>query len=298
MKKLKVLELFAGTRGISRAFEARGHETYSIEWDEQHEGIDWYTDINDVTADDILERFGQPDVIWASPDCTTYSIAGIYHHRKKAENGELLPTSERAIASDKLNKHMWELIKELNPQYYFVENPRGGMRKMSFVADKPMYTVTYCQYGDDRMKPTDLWTNHPRPNFRPMCKNGDPCHVSAPRGSRTGTQGLVGTVLRSMIPDELTQQIAEISEDIPYNIIDINGHIGEEEVVETTTLEGIRDFLENSWANHVDLDDEVVEVPNYDGFTIDELQGALEGIGYFAEEADGYLSMVNEKENE
>ena len=54
----------------------------------------------------------------------------------------------------------------------------------------PRYTVTYCQYGDNRMKPTDIWTNHPCPKFKPPCKNGDPCHVSAPRGSQTGTQGL------------------------------------------------------------------------------------------------------------
>ena len=36
---MKVLELFAGTRSISRAFEARGHETFSIEWDKQHPDI-------------------------------------------------------------------------------------------------------------------------------------------------------------------------------------------------------------------------------------------------------------------
>lgn len=214
MKKLKVLELFAGTRSVSKAFEARGHETFSIEWDEQHENIDWYADISKVTTEDILEKFGRPDVIWISFDCRTYSIAGISHHRRREEDGSLAPVSEDAKFADKMNKHVLEMVKELKPKYFFIENPRGGMRKMDFMQDLPRYTVSYCQYNDPirRMKPTDIWTNHPDPKFKPMCKNGDPCHVAAPRGSRTGTQSL-SVVDRSRIPDELCEHIVDISEE-------------------------------------------------------------------------------------
>ncbi|WP_405101668.1 DNA cytosine methyltransferase [Oceanobacillus sp. FSL H7-0719] len=212
-RKLKVLELFAGTRSIGKEFEKRGHEVFSIEWDEQHENIDWYADISKITAQDIIERFGKPDVIWASPDCTTYSVAGISHHRRKDEDGNLRPISDYAKFSDKTNSHLIELINELNPTYYFIENPRGGMRKMWFMQGLPRYTVTYCQYGDTRMKPTDIMTNHPDPKFKPICKNGAPCHVAAPRGSRTGTQGIKGTVDRSKIPEELCAHIAKISEE-------------------------------------------------------------------------------------
>jgi hypothetical protein len=45
-----------------------------------------------------------------------------------------------------------------------------------------------------------------------MCKNGDPCHVSAPRGAKTGTQGLKGSKERSVIPAELCEHIVEICE--------------------------------------------------------------------------------------
>lgn len=212
-KKLKCLELFAGTRSIGKAFEERGHEVFSVEWDQQHENIDWYADISKVTAQDILERFGKPDVIWASPDCTSYSVAGISHHRRKEEDGNLRPISDYAKFCDSTNSHVIDLINELQPKYYFIENPRGGFRKMNFVKDLPRYTVTYCQYGDTRMKPTDLWTNHPDPKFKAPCKNGAPCHVAAPRGSRTGTQGIKGTVDRSRIPEELCRHIAAISEE-------------------------------------------------------------------------------------
>jgi site-specific DNA-cytosine methylase len=210
--QMKILELFAGTRSIGKAFETRGHEVYSIEWDKNFENIDLYDDINNVTAEKILELFGQPDVIWASPDCTSYSVAGIAHHRRKEENGNLAPISDYAKFCDKTNKHVLELIRDLNPKYFFIENPRGGLRKMDFMKGIPRYTVTYCQYGDTRMKPTDIWTNHPDPKFKPMCKNGDKCHESAPRGSKTGTQGLKGAKERSVIPKKLCDHIAEISE--------------------------------------------------------------------------------------
>ena len=205
--------MFAGTRSIGKAFEAHGHEVFSVEWDKQFEDIDLYADVLTVTAADILAKFGKPDVIWASPDCTTYSIAAISHHRRQnPETGNLDPVSEYAQFCDTVNQHVLQLIRELQPRCWFIENPRGGMRKMVWMQGLPQYTVTYCQYGDTRMKPTDIWTNHPAPDFRPMCKNGDTCHEKAPRGSRTGTQGLKGSKERSIIPEALCKHIVAICE--------------------------------------------------------------------------------------
>ena len=207
---MKVLELFAGTRSIGKAFERGGHEVFSVEWDQRFDNINLYADIGKVTADDILREFGRPDVIWASPDCTTYSIAAISHHRRKEEDGNLAPVSEYAKFCDSVNTHVLEMIKELKPKYWFIENPRGGLRKMRFMQGLPRYTITYCQYGDTRMKPTDIFTNHPNPRFKPPCHNGDPCHVAAPRGAKTGTQGLKGHIERSIIPDDLCDHIVKI----------------------------------------------------------------------------------------
>jgi hypothetical protein len=75
------------------------------------------------------------------------------------------------------------------------------------MASLPRKTVTYCQYGDTRMKPTDIWTNCSHWNPKPACKNGDPCHESAPRGARTGTQGINGARDRSRIPEKLVIEI-------------------------------------------------------------------------------------------
>ena len=215
---MKVLELFAGTRSIGKEFEAKGHKVYSIEWDKEHPNIDWYVDIGTITTQDIIDRFGVPDVVWASPDCTSYSVAAISRHRIRESDGNLAPKSDYAKFCDRVNTHVIDMINELleiNPKLiYFIENPRGGMRKMNFMKDLPRYTVTYCQYGDTRMKPTDIWTNHPNPKFKPACKNGDPCHESAPRGSRTGTQGRKNAKERSKIPEQLCKHIVEICEGI------------------------------------------------------------------------------------
>lgn len=209
---MKVLELFAGTRSIGKAFEQSGHEVFSVDWDKSFENIDLCDDIMNISAETILKKFGRPDVIWASPDCTTYSIAAISHHRVREENGNLRAISDYAAFCDRVNLYFHNLIMTLSPTFWFIENPRGGMRKMDFMQGLPRYTITYCQYGDTRMKPTDIWTNHPCPNFKPPCHNGDPCHISAPRGARTGTQGIKGAVDRSRIPDEFCRYVVSICE--------------------------------------------------------------------------------------
>lgn len=209
---MKMLELFAGTRCMSRAFEQMGWETYSVEWDKKFENITLYADISELTAEKIIEICGgRPDVIHASPDCTSYSVAGIGHHRRlNPETKALEPKTEYGAFCDRTNAHVVDLIRELDPKYWFIENPVGGLRKMDFMQGLPRYTVTYCQYGDFRQKPTDLWTNHPNPRFKPACKRGSPCHEAAPRGSRCGTERLKGSRERSKIPEELCNHIAMI----------------------------------------------------------------------------------------
>ena len=210
---MKVLELFAGTRSIGRAFERRGHEVFSVEWNKDFENIDLYADVGQLTAEYILQRFGQPDVIWASPDCSTYFVAAISQHRRKDYlTKDLIPISEYAKFCDEINAHVIDLIRQLQPKYFFIENPRAGMRKMSFMQGIPRYTVTYCQYGERRMKPTDIWTNHPNPRFKPPCKNGDGCHDAAPRGASTGSQAL-NPIDKARIPTMLCEHIVDICEE-------------------------------------------------------------------------------------
>lgn len=208
----KMLELFCGTKSMSNAFERAGWEVFTVDWNEEFNPT-LCADVGSLTVDDVVRLCGGfPDVIHASPDCTTYSVAAISKHRRREPNGNLRAITEYAEFCDAVNAHVVSLIKELNPKYYFIENPVGGLRKMDFMKDLPRHTVTYCQYGERRQKPTDIWTNHPDPKFKPPCKRGEPCHDAAPRGSRTGTQALKNAKEKAKIPVLLCEHIVGICE--------------------------------------------------------------------------------------
>lgn len=198
---MKVLELFAGSRCIGKAAEHLGNEVFSVDWI-PYDGINLTKDIQYVDENDL--PFGWiPDHIHASFDCTTYTIAAISHHRNGIE-----PKSEYAKKCDAVNQAVIDLLyfyKSFNPNItYSFENPRGMLRKMPFMQQFIRYTVWYCQYGDNRAKPTDIWTDLDW-TPKPICHNGNnKCHhESAPRGSKTGTQGKKGSYERSKIPNEL-----------------------------------------------------------------------------------------------
>lgn len=204
---MKILELFAGSRSFSKIAEARGHEVFTTDY-KAFEGIDLVADFLDVKASDIPFK---PDIIWASPPCTGFSVAAIGHHWTGGV-GAYIPRTDTAKNGIKLLDHTLKIIGELQPTYWFIENPRGLMRKMPQVESLNRNTVTYCQYGDTRMKPTDIWTNSTNWTPRKMCKNGSPCHEAAPRGSSTGTQGLKNNYERSKVPQELCLEILKSCE--------------------------------------------------------------------------------------
>ena len=92
-------------------------------------------------------------------------------------------------------------------------NVKESLRKLPCVAGLPRVTVSYCKYGDTRMKPTDLWGKVPNWTPRPMCKNGNnACHAAAPRGAKTGTQGIKGSAERAVVPWELWDELLTAAE--------------------------------------------------------------------------------------
>lgn len=203
-----VFDFFAGTGSSTRAFADAGDRVITFELDEKFD-VTEHADIMNLNAKGLIEKYGRPDFVWASPPCTAFSVASIGHHWTGGK-GAYVPKTEAASYNQKLVWKTRELIDELNPRKgYLIENPRGVLRKLPPVQGLLRHTVTYCQYGDDRMKPTDLWGGVPGWKPRPVCKNGDDCHTAAPRGSRTGTQGRAGAMERSMVPYWLGAEIRD-----------------------------------------------------------------------------------------
>lgn len=219
---MNILELFSGSRSIGKVAQARGHNVFSID-NQDFPDTDWVGDIREF---DVNQLPFIPDVIWASPPCTGFSVARI--GRNWVQGEPFTPKTETAKLGIELLHITLIIIRhysKLNPNLrWFIENPRGKMRKCPDLQpghDLLRHTVSYCKYGDTRMKPTDIWTNYdgwlPKEMCRPF-KYDDKgnvidkhCHHDAsPRGSQDGgTQKLKGNYERSKIPQQLCEEIID-----------------------------------------------------------------------------------------
>jgi len=207
---MQTMELFSGTGSFSKVALARGHKIYRIDNNPSFDS-EMVHDILDI--DHLGKGAG---ILWASPPCQAFSVASIYRHW--GGKREYIPISEKARNSLLLLDHLIFLISDCRPTYWFIENPMGIMRKKinpifrKYGLNPIRHTITYCQYGDKRMKPTDIWTNCKEWQPRLKCKNGSSCHESAPRGSNKGTQGLSGAKERGVIPPALFEEIFKVIE--------------------------------------------------------------------------------------
>lgn len=174
LRPLKVLDLFSGLEGWSTPAKARGHEVVTLDFDPKF-GADHVLDITTIPDLSTLEGNGRPfDLILASPPCES-----------------------------KVMQHTFYLIDAYiarHPRTRFViENPRGVMRKVA--PRPPTDTTWYCQWGESRAKPTDLWTNvglYPDGEW-PKCRNGGTDHDAQSR-------------YRAIIPVRLAEAVLNFTE--------------------------------------------------------------------------------------
>lgn len=143
---MKILELFCGTKSFSNVAEEQGHQVYTVDFDKQF-NPNLVIDVLKLTPELIIELFGKPDMIWASPPCTEYS------HAKRRGIRDL-------AYADKVVKKTIELIRELSPKFWIIENPQTGLLKdRVFMKNIPFTDVSYCKYGKPYRKQTRFWNN-------------------------------------------------------------------------------------------------------------------------------------------
>jgi hypothetical protein len=210
---MKLLELFSGSGIVSKTFKDAGHEVMTLDF------IKTYNpNICCNIMDFRLEMLGEykPDVVWASPECRCFSVASIGHHWKGGKRAYEPKTDDAIKAIDMVTKTM-EIINELSPNIFYIENPLDILWKLNFMQvwkrSNYFHEITYCRYGDKRMKPTGILTNNGFWKSRPKCHNGHSDHERVPRGSNTGTQGLKNRYERSKIPEALCVEILKASEE-------------------------------------------------------------------------------------
>ena len=145
----RALFLCSGTGSVGRPFREAGWEVVDVDRDRRF-GAEV---VVDILAWDYRAAFppGERsfDVVWASPDCTQYSVA-----RTTAKTPRDLEGADALVAT------CIEIMAYLAPRLWFLENPDSGLLKTrEGVAGLPYGRVDYCAYGAPYRKRTRVWAD-------------------------------------------------------------------------------------------------------------------------------------------
>ncbi len=161
MKKINIVELFCGSGILTQTFKDKGHATFTVDI-RKRKGIcepDLRKNIQLITLQDI--PFEKCHVLWASPPCDVWSYASNNFHWD--EWG--YPKTMKCLESIKLIKKCLELIEQISPDYFFIENPRGRLRYFPPLLEflrlngGVINSLTLSRYGFNTTKPTNIFTN-------------------------------------------------------------------------------------------------------------------------------------------
>jgi hypothetical protein len=198
---MRLLDLFAGTKSVSKMAEELGMETISLDMQGSHDHVcnilDW-----DPSLHYPPKTF---DIIVAGPPCTHYSRA-----RTNAKTPRDIEGSNAVV------RKTLDIIEYLKPRYWFMENPATGLLCVQEVVQGlPFHDVTYCSYGFPYMKKTRIWHAADCVSWKPRPKCTKQCHActngkhqqTAQKGPCKGNGSMQSREQLYSYPPELVREI-------------------------------------------------------------------------------------------
>lgn len=162
----KCLELFCGTKSVGKIFENVGYDVISLDYNPK---------FNATHVEDFLtwnyKQYNPHyfDVIWASPDCRTWSLASGGKYRTKNNiYGLNNDYQEQATQANNMILKLIEIIKYFKCKAWFIENPKAllvhypPLKEFVEEQNANVGLVYYGNYNDwGCFKPTYIWSNLP-----------------------------------------------------------------------------------------------------------------------------------------
>lgn len=193
-----LIELFSGSKTVSKVFEKHGWESFSIDNNPK---------LNPSICCDILDLElnqlpGTAAFIWASPDCRYFSRAGASRHWKKTTLKYRIyhydPITEKAVKSQALLQKTIDIIQFYPECAFIIENPIGRIQHMQpmKILGHYRYAVNYADFGFPYSKETYLFSNLQLPFSTKKV------HSSLP-----GLRTINSRYQRSKVPDNLVKEI-------------------------------------------------------------------------------------------
>ena len=201
LTNFQVVELFCGSGNISRAFKDSGFNTFGID-NRKRSGVcepDLKIDILKLCPGVLKEI--NPDIIYAAVPCNAFSNAAGNYYR----DGTGYKESTKYF--QKLLRKTLQIIEEIKPIVYYIENPKASLRYNKAMIDflaRTSGTIKQCtlsSYGFPTTKPTDIFTNNAGLNLLPMdaygrgakCLNGNFNNLT--QAQRQATPYLLGKTI-------------------------------------------------------------------------------------------------------
>lgn len=167
---MRILDLCSGLGGATEAFVQDGWEVLRIENNPMLQGVEhtWIGEIQEfekwlIRNYHLIPEEAKPDVIWASPPCTEFSLAN--PNRPKNPSMELVECCLRIIGL-------------LKPRYWILENVRGAIKFFEPIIGRPTQII----------EKFNLWGNFPHiivdRDFRHRMSEGDTWSTDPLRSNR------------------------------------------------------------------------------------------------------------------